>query len=440
MSTNWEPYYKDDIRPKQADLTLRPGVPDFVRADRRPDPYDSGLWPTQDAFSWEDSFTRRALDRSIGQPDSRFRLPSVEKCWSYILDPSRYLDTLTIVACLSSYRTLLFGQVAGFVRHSTDPQFEKHMHMMFGAGVVDRGVHSPSLMRGTGFDYAMFAYHLNKSMEWQTRLLHQASIPQRWATIAGSKLSIGGQYTRHNILTSELLLRASAYLPVTVAGESHAFLTDITDAAQKRTPKRGDGIIVRDDDYIICIETTASMSLNLDSKILAWADFLGNAPSGRSVVFLEAMRPDGSPTTFHKLQNKVGKVFEKHLSGRWHTNTVGNILLASWRRWNNPGPTEDFARLVCHQYDNIDHEWREVDLLGDNRLPNDNPTTHIHRGFQSTFVTPPWTREDPLPVWAILPHDNGTPTPLLKDARPSQPPLSLAPYRLTGRHWRESAH
>lgn len=418
--------YPDDPRPEPAHLLVRPRVPDYARAGGRRDPFYSGMWPTHDSFTWQSADSARLLTvrGSATRP-----IPTVNAAWKHVL--AHLEETIEIVSVVASYRTLTFTQIAGFVRHQPTDDFSHLIHTLFAAGILDRGIHIPSIVAGADpNNLDLYAFHLNNATDWRTTLNRHLTLPGRWAVAAGTPLSVGGQYARHNILTAELLLRAAAYLPVTVAGEAQSFLTDLVDAGSHRSAKRADGIIVRDDDFILGIETTASSSRGLEDKVIAWADALRGAPGGRAVLFLDAIPLTESKTTYAQFQHRIAKIIRRHLDGAWNRTIRERILTASWKSWFHPdGPTSEFGSLMCQRYEVDSRQWVNVTVLGDGRMVNPEPTTHIHRGLQATLVSPAWTRTDPLPIWAGLAHGAGVDVPPIdmRLRRRVSPPRALSP-------------
>lgn len=152
-------------------------------------------------------------------------------------------------------------------------------------------------------------------------------------------------YDRHNILATELGLRAAEYLPIgAVMGEQLSSVDPLAGSGLgKKLPRadnrRADGTIICEDGMRIVFELTATASASFENKVRRWAELIAARPletSGLTVVFIAAPHADRSRHTNadrrHAIYNKVAQVL-KEFPGRGQDSPAARLGIVHWEEW-----------------------------------------------------------------------------------------------------------
>jgi len=204
-----------------------------------------------------------------------------------------------------------------------------------------------------------------------------------WASVTGGQpWSSGGQYDRHNILSTELALRAAEYLPIgAVLGEKFSTVdllcgTGLGKKVKNPDNRRADGVIVRADGLRIAYELTASASKGFENKIRRWAQLITERPletSGLTVLFIAAPHPDrsrhSSADPRHEIYRRMSQIL-REFPGTGPDSPAARIGIAHWEEYFPAkhqlseqffSLTADFALGAGTGKD----RWVQKNLLGD---------------------------------------------------------------------------
>lgn len=414
------------------DLPLREGVPAWAHPARRVDPFYSGWWTGSDAFYWSSGEqTRRALAGARpgrGLP----ALPPLDTAWGRLLDGDRVEVTGAVAGVVLSYRTVTVEQLAGLSGYACTSKLMDVVWTMHAAGIVDLGRRARLTGRAEG--WRTLGVRPSKGRAWHRRLLTGLPLSVRWAMTAGKNLRTGGQYARHNLLTSELLLRLASYHDVVVGGESLALVKDLVGDHHANVNRSADGILVRRDGARVAVETTASAAHNLLGKVARWVEALHTGPAGLAVVFLDAAPVGANPRSLAYMKRMIARALDQGYSSPWFAQATARVFAASWPVWFAPdGPTSRFARLTVERYETSTGRWQPVDLIGEAAvLDGSGCGPWLGRGLSSSYATPPWSRRDPYPLWALGPIGLHAPIPAApRGAIRAGLPDKLMPARAT---------
>ncbi len=195
------------------------------------------------------------------------------------------------------------------------------------------------------------------------------------ATLGGSGIN-GHQYSRHNLLATELSLRAAEMCPLhSVLGESasewsRVFHPDLSPNQYRAS----DAVWLRQDGLKIAVELTAAASPAAQTKINQFADLIARDPS-KSVIVVFVMAPDISSDRASELSRVIRRAIKqssRSSMNRVLTNVASRISIVRWSDWfPSPGlVSKEFVGLRARRC--LDGEnWSEVDLLDPFQVPFD---------------------------------------------------------------------
>lgn len=310
-----------------------------LRAHNRVDPYWDGMWDNSRAFWVEVGDQRRRaeagllkrglgwLDPPEGSPKDMLgsAFPSGRGC-------SGRSARVSGLACTLMWRTLLGEQVAALTGRtewaSGKPGPGRDLYR---AGLVDVG--APA----TPGAWSRPLFRPNSNPPWPDAL-RRLTFDEQVGVSGGFPFRWGSQADRHNVLTTELALRAAELLPVSmVAGEHLCSLprmfppgsgVDVPQAAVNFAP---DAMLVRRDGLRIMVELTASVG-DLSRKLNRWAQVLASDARARRllVLFVFAPHPDAPVRgDFERLREQV-----RAASYQWALDGVPErMFVASWQDW-----------------------------------------------------------------------------------------------------------
>lgn len=223
------------------------------------------------------------------------------------------------------------------------------------------------------------------------------------ATLGGNLVK-GHQYDRHNVLMTELSLRAAEICPLrSVLGEAVASWTQVFGPALKPNPCRSaDAVWIRDDGMKIAIEMAANFSASTVSKVDQLAELLARDSTKSTVVlFVIAAHPKGGRAgdLGLKLRQAVKKSAHSSMN-RILADVENRMVIAKWEDWF-PAPglvSFDFVRLRAQRYIASDDEWSPIDVLDpfDAPFPGaDNPQLKpLFKHLNDVFGAPHWMRTE----------------------------------------------
>lgn len=309
---------------------------------QRSDPYWDRLWAPGSQALWSTISMTRTRQASGLKVTKRHSM-SIADSLSAISSTTNWTDRLAGWASVDGWRTVSGEQLAAITgcHHYLDPACAS-VAGSFGLGVMDIGTFANGLSRGIADRKAVyrpsntdgFTKHVAPLLTW----------PEWLHVTGGAPWSAGGQYDRHNLLATELGLRAAEYLPIgTVMGEKFASVDLLAGTGLGRTVKkpdnrRADGVIVRQDGLRIAYELTATTSESFASKVRRWAELIRDRPletSGLTVVFIAAPHPDRT----HKGRNPRGGIYKtlarvlREFPGTDPDSPAARIGVISWEDW-----------------------------------------------------------------------------------------------------------
>lgn len=226
---------------------------------------------------------------------------------------------------------------------------------------------------------------LRPAPPWEAhdRLLEELPFGQLVTVTGGQNWASGPDTPRHNVLATEVALRAAEYCDVaSVLTEEYSRLGEL--AGRPRSPEgwminpraAADLTIVRTDGLRIAVEVTATTSKNLERKIESYAHLFANGAPDLVVVFLlvPSLAP-GAPRP-SKLRGKVESLIEtavRRHPGTSFAPSAHQFGVTAWDEWF-PAPgllSERFLALTAARPADVTQArvWSPVDFLDAGALP-----------------------------------------------------------------------
>ena len=230
-------------------------------------------------------------------------------------------------------------------------------------------------------------------------------------TSFGGPLMSGHQYNRHNLLATELSLRAAEICPIrSVLGESLAQWPRLFDSKLRPNPHRSaDALWVRNDGLKIAIEITATFTSATVKKIEQLAELLARDSSKSVVVLFVVAQPkdDHTGDVAKRLRRAIRK--SSHSSGaRILAEVEKRLVIAKWTDFF-PGPglvSREFVPLRAKRYTAAQDDWTLVDLLDPYDVPFEGAGSpeveETSRNLDAVFGVPWWARTGPGPDFDAL--------------------------------------
>lgn len=354
--------------------SARTEADDELSMFNRTDPYWDRLWAPGSQAVWSSRHTAPdgSPRASFGTRENKRLLMSRDEAMDLLTSNRGRAERLALWGVLDSWRTVSAEQLAVLTGSSffLDPAYSQ-IAASFAAEVLDVG--SFALRNGTlpgRGSTALYRPRLGDAFEKE---LKKTLTWPEWVSVTGGySWSSGGQYDRHNLLATELAIRAAEYLPGvgTVMGEKFSsvgllaglsaaekekFKRRREEAKKKGTDalaaeieaqrphlvdnRRGDGTIVRRDGMRIVYELTATSSASFEKKVRRWAETIAKRPletSGVTVVFVAAPHPDRDRHTsadpIHKIHKTIRNVL-KEFPGTGPDSPAARIGVAHWQEW-----------------------------------------------------------------------------------------------------------
>lgn len=317
---------------------------DSAATHNRVDPYWDQLWAPGSQANWTTSAAERILAASgSANANRRYMLSDDEAMRTMRANKGRAVR-LGALSVIDSWRTATAEQAAAFTGSELllDPRYSGTA-AAFSTGMIDMGAFHTPLHRRPGMSRTVVFRPGNTDAF--TRLLEPELTYPEWLSLTGgTPWSVGGQYDRHNLLATELGLRAAEYLPVgAVLGEKHTTVDLLTGSGlghSIRNPdnRRADGVIVRRDGLRVAYEITATASAAFDNKVRRWAKLISEKPletSGLVVLFIAAPHPGQGATAKDprkEIYRRLAKVLTE-FPARTRDSPAARIGVASWDEW-----------------------------------------------------------------------------------------------------------
>lgn len=386
-----------------------------VAGHERIDPYWDGLWIRGSQGDWTRPAEARAQAAAglVNLPKSL----DVDRseAWERVLDSHQWNLKLAFLAAVDSYRTTTSQQLAAITGAKFQlSQSSLLVPAMFSADLIDLGRIASGLNNGPAGRLG-FLYRPSRTNAFTTHLAPELTYPELVSVTGGLPWRSGGFYDRHNMLSTELLLRAAEYTQTaTVLGEKFSTFDLLFGTGVGRDPIdaqwRGDGVIVRADGMRIVLEVTASLTPDsIDGKMARWAAAFDDASfdtNGVIVVFVIANPPHNASKRSRVKKSDVFMRLNRAIAqfpGSGRVRTRHRMFVADWQEWF-PSPGElspSFLTLTAESVPGHgEAHGRQVPLLATTDLSLD------HARFDAEAVianaaglrqTPLWLRQNISP-------------------------------------------
>ncbi|WP_026552862.1 hypothetical protein [Arthrobacter sp. H20] len=315
-----------------------------VATHNRSDPYWDKLWAPGSTANWvSGSMERTRVDIDPSRTNKRLMMERAEALRLLNINQGR-AARLAGWSCLDSWRTLSAEQMAAMTGSLSylDPRCSS-VAASFSLDLTDIGKFPMATHRDVGLGRRVL-YRPGTSNAFDDLIKPTLTWPEWVSVTGGYPWSHGGQYDRHNLLATEIALRAAEYLPVgAVLGEKFATVDLLAGSGLGKTVKkpdqrRADGIIIRPDGLRIAYELTATASASFESKVRRWAQILADRPletSGLVIVFVAASHPErlsSGNDPRPEIYRRIAKVL-KDFPGTGADSPAARIGVASWDEW-----------------------------------------------------------------------------------------------------------
>lgn len=226
---------------------------------------------------------------------------------------------------------------------------------------------------------------------------------------AGSVWEPGGQYDRHDLLTTEVSLRVAEWCGVaTVLGEPlTAWQLMLGSSLDLPTGRRAaDAAWVRPDGLTIAVEMTANVSQQFQAKARRWAEVLArDTTKSVMVLFIGAIHPDRSNGA--DVANRLRKAVTAAAHSSMDTVLAGvaeRMAVVRWTDWfPEPGMVDPTMLGLAAQRPTGPEgkRWEPVNLLDPFDMvftpaPGTNPTAVIDNA-NLLYGVPHWLKTGPGP-------------------------------------------
>lgn len=386
------------------------------RSALRLDPYWDGVWQHGSVAQWT---SREHLERmeASGIAGKRPRELATDPAVAASRLAWNWQEKLDLLGVLSSWRTVTAEQFAAITGHDlSSVRVARAIGDLFALDLIDTGaLWSPGSAGKAASRGRMLRPSASQAFE---QLIAPLMTYPEWVSVTGGeKFLTGGQYDRHNVLTTELALRVAEHLPVaTILGERQAGMADLAyrgcgvevPPTLERSQKAGDAVIVRGDGLRVVVEVTASWSKAAERKALLWAETLERRPlddSGLVVLFVVADRTNAGHGSRRSLDPAVRKGVANAVRfrpGTIHNRTAERMFVVDWRDWfpARAEATDDFLFLAAQRPSGPAGAWETASLLDatdvptPSRLPHPTAVAHYAAGLR---LVPHQLREDRQP-------------------------------------------
>jgi hypothetical protein len=363
----------------------------------RVDPFWSMIWGNSDGgptISWRSIHSERVMSEAGVHVPIRCggkRTPSE----ALVLLHKRR-SRLVSLATINLWRTVTSQQMSAITGNPTNSSRSEEIGILFDAGLIQRG---RFYYAGRSLDVPEIFRPDTQADQVDLRNLRYKD----WLGITLGGLSIRGrQYDRHNILMTELSLRAAEICPLrSVLGEAAATWPKLFGSVLRPNPHRAaDAVLVREDGLKIAVELTATVTPATVRKIEQLAELLARDTS-KSVVFLFVVAAHPKDGRTGDVTNRLRQVVKKsaHSSMSRILAEVENRMAIS--KWSDffpaPGLVEpDFVQLRAQRYSAADDDWLPTNLLDPYDIPfpgADSDATHaMFMNLNDVLGAPHWLR------------------------------------------------
>lgn len=345
MSSSAVPTRRSGGDAVHAELVPSACTDDELAMHSRRDPYWDQLWAPGAQALWANGSMSRKFNRENGGRVNNRLLMDEEEAMRYLTSNRSRGPRQALWGVVDSWRTVSAEQAAAISGYKLllDPNFSQ-VAASFAMNVLDVGTFL-SLLKTQSRLKRTSLYRPSDSNVFEKELKDTLTWPE-WLSVTGSyPWKAGGQYDRHNVLSTELALRASEFLPIgTILGEKFSTVdllagSGLGKKVKKPDNRSADGTIVRSDGMRVAFELTASATKGFESKIRRWAQVISERPletSGLTVVFVAAPHTDHSVRVGtdprQEIYRRLAKVL-REFPGTGKDSPAARIGVASWSEW-----------------------------------------------------------------------------------------------------------
>ena len=330
-------------------------------AARRTDPYYDIEWGYPATLNWIPS--NRAHVAFSTRPSRHMKSLDQEQALAHLLDAGRRTTRHTLdvhsalLGAVHGWKTCTSEQAAAitgrrdFWNGGSLPYANLTASGLIDLGTLVGGFRGPRIFAAPA------------SREVHRVLLKELGLRQLLEITGGEGWARGPAGFRHNVLATELGLRAAEYAEnvAAVLPESYSRLHALAGPERpsvyprsKGSRRAADLTLVRTDGLKIAIELTASRGANLKDKIEAYARLFAGGVHGLVVIFVTAPSTDPDAPAPGKVGGLVRRLIEEAVldfSGSSFDRAAHRFGVATWADWF-PGPgrvSEDFFAMTAER-------------------------------------------------------------------------------------------
>lgn len=410
MSTSTVPTRRSGGDAVHAELVPSACTDDELAMHSRRDPYWEQLWAPGSQALWANGSMSRKFSREHGGRVNNRLLMEEREAMRYLTSNLSRAQRQALWGVVDSWRTVSAEQAAAISGYKLllDPNFSQ-VAASFAMNILDIGTFLSPLKTQARLARTSL-YRPSDSSVFEKIIKDTLTWPE-WISITGGyRWKSGGQYDRHNVLSTELALRAAEFLPIgTILGEKFSTVdllagSGLGKRVKKPDNRSADGTIVRVDGMRIAFELTASATRSFESKIRRWAQVISERPletSGLTVVFVAAPHTNRSVRRGidprQEIYRRLAKVL-RDFPGIGKDSPAARIGVASWQEWfpARHEISEAFFRLEADFAINDakgSDRWATRSLLGMNFTPwHTFDATAVIDNSKLLTATPHWLR------------------------------------------------
>jgi hypothetical protein len=250
---------------------------DELATHSRRDPYWDRLWAPGSQATWSSRpLLQQRKDTNPSAVNSRFLMDEDEAMRLLTINQGRR-ERLAAWGALDSWRTVSAEQLAAITGSRLfQNSASSNVAASISLNLMDIGTYSAPGVTEAALDRNCL-YRPSNSEVFDKLIAPELTWPEWISVTGGYPWSGGGQYDRHNLLSTELALRAAESLPIgAVLGEKFSTVdllagSGLGKKVKKPDNRRADGTIVRTDGMRIAYELTATASKSFENKVRRWA-------------------------------------------------------------------------------------------------------------------------------------------------------------------------
>lgn len=300
-----------------------------LRTTERLDPYWSSLWRAGSSGDWFSASDHRRLASSGIATSLPWLTMTPERAHSVIMSPRNRTRALRVLGALDQWRTMTVQQVEAL---TDTPRIASGntslVSALWNADLIDICMMGSALAPSINHRAALML-RPSRTSEATRAFEEHLSYPEWVSVTSGLGLDANRQYTRHNVLATELGLRLAEYgRCAMVLGEKLSGMPLLAySGTGVRVPTSvsngSDLTVVRPDGLRVAIEVTASRGRHFDPKVDKLVEILSRRPlseTGLCVLFVIAPHQDASAAKANDILRGVKRAIQKAV--RAHPGTA----------------------------------------------------------------------------------------------------------------------